>query len=126
MREEIFLQRGEMRRRHRHIGLAPPDSVGGLRILDDELVLGAAAGVLAGGDDEWTVLGQQSFAVTDRFLDQPRRTPVFSHIRLRFDGPTADHHLGRYPGLSLVRRSAERRVGKECVSTFRSGWSPYH
>src|SRR3546814_7086477 len=72
MREEIFLQRGEMRRRHRHIGLAPPDSVGGLRILDDELVLGAAAGVLAGGDDEWTVLGQQSFAVTDRFLDQPQ------------------------------------------------------
>src|SRR3546814_10640693 len=39
MREEIFLQRGEMRRRHRHIGLAPPDRVGGLRILDDELVL---------------------------------------------------------------------------------------
>src|SRR3546814_14491563 len=22
-------------------------------------------------------------------------------------------------------RSEERRVGKECVSTFRSGWSPY-
>src|SRR3546814_19524437 len=24
------------------------------------------------------------------------------------------------------RRSEERRVGKECVSTFRSRWSPYH
>src|SRR3546814_19425714 len=24
------------------------------------------------------------------------------------------------------RRSEERRVGQECVSTFRSGWSPYH
>src|SRR3546814_14653975 len=23
-------------------------------------------------------------------------------------------------------RSDERRVGKECVSTCRSGWSPYH
>src|SRR3546814_15021781 len=23
-------------------------------------------------------------------------------------------------------RSAERRVGKECVSTWRSRWSPYH
>src|SRR3546814_19428547 len=23
-------------------------------------------------------------------------------------------------------RSEERRVGKECVSTFRSRWSPYH
>src|SRR3546814_20607664 len=26
----------------------------------------------------------------------------------------------------LPGRSAERRVGKECVSTFRSRWSPYH
>src|SRR3546814_13218280 len=26
----------------------------------------------------------------------------------------------------LQGRSAERRVGKECVSTCRSRWSPYH
>src|SRR3546814_14251382 len=25
-----------------------------------------------------------------------------------------------------LRRSEERRVGKECVSTCRSRWSPYH
>src|SRR3546814_1140085 len=34
------------------------------------------------------------------------------------------------PGLSggagAVGRSEERRVGKECVSTCRSRWSPYH
>src|SRR3546814_7356448 len=30
--------------------------------------------------------------------------------------------LGSSPG----RRSEERRVGKECVSTCRSRWSPYH
>src|SRR3546814_9786435 len=37
------------------------------------------------------------------------------------------------PGQALVgvvskelTRSEERRVGKECVSTCRSGWSPYH
>src|SRR3546814_7909276 len=29
--------------------------------------------------------------------------------------------VGRYRG-----RSEERRVGKECVSTCRSRWSPYH
>src|SRR3546814_15628741 len=28
--------------------------------------------------------------------------------------------------LALVLRSEERRVGKECVSTGRSRWSPYH
>src|SRR3546814_5424046 len=27
---------------------------------------------------------------------------------------------------SLHQRSEERRVGKECVSTCRSRWSPYH
>src|SRR3546814_19524344 len=28
--------------------------------------------------------------------------------------------------MDLARRSDERRVGKECVSTCRSRWSPYH
>src|SRR3546814_4989591 len=28
--------------------------------------------------------------------------------------------------VSTWRRSEERRVGKECVSTCRSRWSPYH
>src|SRR3546814_3799082 len=36
----------------------------------------------------------------------------------------------RIPGVTYVRfdeeRSEERRVGKECVSTCRSRWSPYH
>src|SRR3546814_19873532 len=30
------------------------------------------------------------------------------------------------PSNSDDRRSEERRVGKECVSTCRSRWSPYH
>src|SRR3546814_15891145 len=28
--------------------------------------------------------------------------------------------------IAYAERSEERRVGKECVSTFRSRWSPYH
>src|SRR3546814_8532015 len=28
--------------------------------------------------------------------------------------------------VDAFERSEERRVGKECVSTGRSGWSPYH
>src|SRR3546814_14037201 len=36
------------------------------------------------------------------------------------------HHHGA-PAIVLSRgRSEERRVGKECVSTCRSRWSPYH
>src|SRR3546814_16697351 len=45
--------------------------------------------------------------------------------------PTLDHRLvmiavGLCALLSLVQRSEERRVGKECVSTCRSRWSPDH
>src|SRR3546814_14514528 len=32
----------------------------------------------------------------------------------------------RILGLSIVIRSDERRVGKECVSTFNSRWAPVH
>src|SRR3546814_13159958 len=30
------------------------------------------------------------------------------------------------PIIRLINRSEERRVGKECVRTCRSRWSPYH
>src|SRR3546814_14203194 len=54
------------------------------------------------------------------------------HDRLRVDD--ADRHaFGGAEGEILDRalrlrapRSEERRVGKECVSTCRSRWSPYH
>src|SRR3546814_12068867 len=33
--------------------------------------------------------------------------------------------IGRLPVIATLERSEERRVGKECVSTCRSRWSPY-
>src|SRR3546814_13632726 len=43
----------------------------------------------------------------------------------------ADFHHVLKPSLcpcfmAVMERSEERRVGKECVSTCRSRWSPYH
>src|SRR3546814_15889261 len=38
----------------------------------------------------------------------------------------AQQHMGGIVDIQVARRSEERRVGKECVSTFRSRWSPYH
>src|SRR3546814_16735358 len=56
--------------------------------------------------------------------------------RLAHDGrrrlvPASTHHRDRLRcGFDrdhiVVARSEERRVGKECVSTCRSRWSPYH
>src|SRR3546814_4142157 len=54
-------------------------------------------------------------------------------LRKRVAGKPRNITLGRYSerfGLAdarkKARRSEERRVGKECVSTCRSRWSPYH
>src|SRR3546814_8225610 len=44
----------------------------------------------------------------------------------------AEPVLKKEPGATIIgdvkasQRSEERRVGKECVSTCRSRWSPYH
>src|SRR3546814_1833895 len=43
-----------------------------------------------------------------------RALPVYSLMEMRSDSPW------------VWNRSEERRVGKECVSTCRSRWSPYH
>src|SRR3546814_14797818 len=37
-----------------------------------------------------------------------------------------DVHSRQRPAHGVARRSEERRVGKECVSTCRSRWPPYH
>src|SRR3546814_3041323 len=86
---------------------------------------------------------------------QPRALPETQQARLQFDkvafhypsrpltpaldGMTLDIREGETVALVgpsgagkttvfqlLQRRSEERRVGKECVSTCRSRWSPYH
>src|SRR3546814_3714868 len=40
--------------------------------------------------------------------------------------PTVPDEGGVAAGRRPADRSEERRVGKECVSTCRSRWSPYH
>src|SRR3546814_13064212 len=44
---------------------------------------------------------------------------------LGFDA-AIDHRSPRFADELATARSEERRVGKECVSTCRSRWSPYH
>src|SRR3546814_10475728 len=46
------------------------------------------------------------------------------HLRDRRPAVPRGHH--RRAGALAEERSEERRVGKECVSTCRSRWSPYH
>src|SRR3546814_11667903 len=66
-------------------------------------------------------------------LDRLRKTqlPALSPLRHQVDVPRASKlvHGYRRPARNNARkerRSDERSVGKECVSTCRSRWSPYH
>src|SRR3546814_11522744 len=64
--------------------------------------------------------------------------PVDAGLRLEAQGllhflERRRHAVARQPRIDeeqefglFLRRSEERRVGKECVSTCRSRWSPYH
>src|SRR3546814_12448016 len=55
---------------------------------------------------------------------QPAAEAVIGFLVVdRDQHPRFDKHRGRE---FLECRSEERRVGKECVSTCRSRWSPYH
>src|SRR3546814_16669767 len=45
-------------------------------------------------------------------------------VGMPFDADLGDRIGGQILGVGI--RSEERRVGKECVSTCRSRWSPYH
>src|SRR3546814_2431885 len=44
----------------------------------------------------------------------------------RFSDDGADRLIVIHHQYASLGRSEERRVGKECVSTCRSRWSPYH
>src|SRR3546814_20299383 len=91
--------------------------------------------------------GPYSQAATTRCPLGGKRTSLFSSSRqLQFTDDNTDQDQGRaqedtrrqtfacnaaqYSGNDRLTRiddrSEERRVGKECVSTCRSRWSPYH
>src|SRR3546814_11415443 len=55
-----------------------------------------------------------------RLLDVLENTRYLDRFAI---GQRVDIHLYR---VTQIARSEERRVGKECVSTCRSRWSPYH
>src|SRR3546814_12597857 len=67
----------------------------------------------------------------DRAIDEDEiewRALFRARRKIAFDNPNlVAQKLPRARGKGRVRfRSEERRVGKECVSTCRSRWSPVH
>src|SRR3546814_12621846 len=62
------------------------------------------------------------FSVSDVRVFAGRTSTGVRGIKLAKSGPDNND---RVISMSILR-SEERRVGKECVSTCRSRWSPYH
>src|SRR3546814_14737523 len=68
------------------------------------------------------VTGVQTCALP---ISLPRRS-LAGAPRDRLGNGPFERAVGKRRKLGHHQRSEERRVGKECVSTCRSRWSPYH
>src|SRR3546814_12081475 len=87
-------------------------------------------------EDLASQMGQSSFAEIFEFCQNIRRRHILSQgggtlksilaqeLRLWKTRITPETDGDSTP--ATATRSEERRVGKECVSTCRSRWSPYH
>src|SRR3546814_12876712 len=76
--------------------------------------------------DDWSVDARlaETFGVTRDELVQVVREVVGARADAVENDPVSA--AGQFAYIHGTRRSEERRVGKECVSTCRSRWSPYH
>src|SRR3546814_7675972 len=71
------------------------------------------------------VTGVQTCALPISLAIAPLLVPTaYNAVQPPIDAPTSAGGDGNVA--ITARRSEERRVGKECVSTCRSRWSPYH
>src|SRR3546814_15380270 len=77
---------------------------------------------------EAITVARQSGAVSDEVLFEALSKGSADSFVLRSHGMKSllpdDHPLRAFPITYMIKRSEERRVGKECVSTCRSRWSP--
>src|SRR3546814_13490530 len=75
-------------------------------------------------------LGQRQRLALTRVLASDRAVLVLdeptAHLDSDSEGTVLASLRARAERGDTVVRSEERRVGKECVSTCRSRWSPYH
>src|SRR3546814_17515768 len=66
------------------------------------------------------------FISTARTMRWNDGSSSFLRINIPPSGLMNDPSFVRAENSNLVSRTEERRVGKECVSTCRYRWSPYH
>src|SRR3546814_21021991 len=89
----------------------------------------AGTGIIAGGPMRAVF---ESLGVADVVTKSVGTSNPYNMIRATFEAlgeQTSPKSVAQRRGKQVsdpIKRSEERRVGKECVSTCRSRWSPYH
>src|SRR3546814_12412987 len=98
--------------------------------LRNTVITAPAGGIVTKHDrqpGEYVRAGAPIFSVVswkDIWIEANLKETELTHV---YDGQTATIRVDAYPNqVWKAVRSEERRVGKECVSTCRSRWSPYH
>src|SRR3546814_16504589 len=87
---------------------------------------GVGIGLLPAGGN--AIIGGSAAEMTDIVEDARAVLGTFAEDMLDIlrHSPSFDNMIGIADLSMRSLRSEERRVGKECVSTCRSRWSPYH
>src|SRR3546814_15826433 len=96
-----------------------------LRDAEFDMLSNAIAGPFLSGRDFRAREDILEFAATKQPSLIHERTEIgrYRHVRRSSNNPVR-HRIAGFS--EIQQRSEERRVGKECVSTCRSRWSPYH
>src|SRR3546814_8173058 len=99
--------------------------IGGVTTPTDAAATGAFASLVL-----TALYGRLKFQALKRAVFRTLETSAFIMFLIGaanfFGAVFARMGSGRLITETLIGRSEERRVGKECVSTCRSRWSPYH
>src|SRR3546814_11626069 len=96
-----------------------PDGSEGAPFSERNIFVGLKGGFGAVQFGKYDTPVKNAGAKTDLFNDQS-----IGDIGSLLVGETRQNNMFQYASPKM--RSEERRVGKECVSTCRSRWSPYH
>src|SRR3546814_20175659 len=78
------------------------------------------------GNGEVHTVGRSSSGVALLALGAPAYGQTSTAVESEAEVPAEESAAFQGAAPSESTRSEERRVGKECVSTCRSRWSPYH
>jgi hypothetical protein len=117
MRHDLVAQLLEVLLRDLAVSL-PPDTVLGLGLANDELVLRRAPRELAGVDDERAALGEPTFAAQERVGVELRRRRMPDDVAGRLQAVAGEIDVGlglgrgRYGGALLVPGTIARNCGR--------------